>query len=292
MRNMLIATAAVLLAHASIGAAETYTPPAASATALKGIDLSGEPVAASFKKDFADCDTIPHTVRGVPQTQCFGSRRVKVPNPANPQQPKYETVRDASLPSDDPNRNTTILKLASRAILFDAKMGIDNDGSPFAGVWPSNQQTSLFYSDGKTSINADRIQYIAVPSGFDRETGFALGDVAAVVYNDKVEYALVADHSKPFRIGEGSVALHDAIGHKGCNERALDGDCKKPANGSIPNGVTFIAFPGTKSKVCEGLAAPKASNVLCAGMTPEMLGQRIQSVGKASFDALKSGVGQ
>jgi hypothetical protein len=291
MRNLLVATAAVLLAHASTSVAETYTPPAASATALKGIDLSGEPVAASFKKDFADCDTIPHAVRGVPQTQCFGSRRVKVPNPDNPQQPKHKTVRDANLPSDDPNRNTTILKLASGAILFDAKMAIDNDGSPFAGVWPSQPLTSLFYSDGKTSINADRIQYIAVPSGFDRATGFVLGDVAAVVYNGKVEYALVADHSKPFRVGEGSVALHDALGHKGCNERDPGGDCKKPANGSIPGGVTFIAFPGTKSKVCEGLPAAKGPSVLCAGMTPEILGQRIQSVGKASFDALKPGMG-
>lgn len=292
MRNALLAAAIVTLGMASTCDAETYVPPPASADALKGIYLSGPSVAGDFKKDFADCDRIPHVVKAVAQSQCFGLRRVDMPDPKNPRKSKHTWVKDASLPSSDANNNTIVLKLASGAVLFDAKMGIDNDGSPFAGKWPSNLKTSLFYSDGKTSINADQIRYIAVPSGFDDATGFELGDVAAVIYNGKVEFAVVADHGKSFRIGEGSVALHDALGHQGCQMRAADGNCKTPGSESILGGVTFIVFPDTKENLCKGFPPATSPTRLCPGMTPNMLNQRITDVGQAAFNGLKSADGR
>ncbi|SAK66121.1 Fungal chitosanase [Caballeronia calidae] len=212
-------------------------------------------MADSFRQAFAACD------KGNGKPQCDGN---------------------------DLNRNTTILELNSGAILFDAKMAVDNDGSPFAGKWPSQPQTSLFYSDGRTSINADKIRYIAVPGGFDAKAGFVLGDVAAVIYRDKVAFALVADHSKSYRVGEGSVALHTALGHDGCRQLAPDGNCKRPRNDSIGSGVTYIVFPGTKAKICGDAPLPRSPSKLCNGLNADNLNQKVDEVGKEAFDALKS----
>jgi len=255
MLNVFYATIAVFaLLSASLSRAETYNPPQASADALKGIDLSGDPIAQSFKQAFGACD------HGNGKPQCNGN---------------------------DPNRNTTVLKLKSGAVLFDAKMAVDNDGSPFAGKPPSQPITSLLYPDGK-SLNADKIRYVAVSGGFDKATGFALGDVAAVVYKDKVAFAIIGDHSKSYRIGEGSVALHTALGHDGCREPAPDGNCKRPRNDSISSGVTYIVFPGSKKKLCGDAPLPNSAAKLCGGLNADNLNQKVDEVGKESFDALKS----
>jgi hypothetical protein len=254
MRNAFSITIAVIAIFSSPPSqAESYKPPQASADILKDIDLSGEPVALSIKQAFAACD------HGNGKPQCDGN---------------------------DPNRNTTVLKLKSGAILFDAKMSVDNDGSPFAGKPPSQPITSLLYSDGR-SLNADKIRYVAVSGGFDNATGFALGDIAAVIYKDKVAFAIIGDHSRSYRIGEGSVALHTALGHDGCREAGLDGNCKRPRNDSIPSDVIFIVFPGTKKKLCGDAPLPHSASKLCTGLNADNLNQKVEEVGKDAFHALK-----
>jgi hypothetical protein len=80
------------------------------------------------------------------------------------------------------------------------------------------------------------------------------------------------------------VALHDTR----CSTRASDGNCKAPANDSVPGGVIYIALPGTKAKLCEGLAPAKSSTRLCAGLGTETLNQRVHDVGLAAFNALNT----
>jgi hypothetical protein len=42
-----------------------------------------------------------------------------------------------------------------------------------------------------------------------------IGDLAAIIYNGKLTYAIVGDTSSFHRIGETSMAVHDVLGRPG-----------------------------------------------------------------------------
>ena len=273
------------LAFSAHSKAETFLVPPASRHILSGIDLSGDSIAPSFKKDFRDCDRIPHHVRGKPESQCMGQRKV-ASKPGSDRRPAV--VKDENLPGVDPNNNTTLLKLASGPILFDAKMGVDADGSDYArkrAKYPDSPDTSLRYSD-KTSLDADKVAYVVLPLGFPEATGLALGDVAAIIYRDKITYAIVGDQGKPFRIGEGSIELHEALGQHGCLQRDKAGVCTRPKDFSIPKDVIYLVFPGTRSTLCAPAQAPADPRKLCPEITPANINERVTEVGKAAFEKL------
>ncbi|WP_196246403.1 glycoside hydrolase family 75 protein [Ralstonia solanacearum] len=286
MHPLAFAFTVAALALTTHSNAETFQPPPASRETLSGIDLSGEPIAQSFKKDFDDCDQIPHHVRGKPQAQCMGRRKV-LPKPGSNGQPTW--VKDEKLPGVDPNNNTTLLKLANEAILFDAKMAVDADGSGYAkkqAKFPDSPETSLRYSD-RTSLDADKVAYAVLPLGFPEATGLTLGDVAAIIYRDKITYAIIGDQSKAFRIGEGSIRLHEALGQNGCLRRDQTGVCTQPRGHSIPKDVIYLVFPGTRSALCPTTQAPIDHHKLCSEITPANINQRVAEVGKAAFEKLK-----
>lgn len=286
MRSLAFVFAVAALAFHAHCNAETFLAPPASRDILSGIDLSGDSIALSFKKDFDDCDRIPHRVRGKPESQCMGERKVP-PKPGSHGRPTW--VKDEKLPGDDPNNNTTLLKLASGSILFDAKMGVDADGSDYArkrAKYPDNPDTSLRYSN-KASLDSDKVAYAVLPLDFPEATGLALGDVAAVIYRDKIAYAIIGDQGKSFRIGEGSIQLHDALGQQGCTTRNQAGVCTQPKGFSIPKDVVYLVFPGTRSALCAPMQAPADPHTLCSEITPDNINQRVAKVGKAAFEKLK-----
>lgn len=124
----------------------------------------------------------------------------------------------------------------TRPLAFASKMTIDADGA--GGAWkgdPAGQpETSLRYPDG-SSLDPTKVPYFVLPVGFtERHPGLRLGDLAAVLYEGKLAFALFGDEGPPQKIGEGSIALARALG--------IDPD---PVTGGADEGVTFVVFPGS-----------------------------------------------
>lgn len=245
----------VLLMCSAAHSQEIFSPPAASAPVLAGVNLSGEPIGKEFRARFQECDT---------HDTCDG-----------------KPMRHGC--SSDRNRNSSMLKLKDGTIFFDAKMGLDADGSPYAQKTQNtpgstNQaETSLRYPlPKKPSVNADRVPYIVIPQGgFDKALGIELGDVAAVVYGAKRVFAVVADQGPACKLGEGSIRLHEALNHPVCKARARNGDCTELKDVGIDRGVLYFIFPGTHGK-------------LVPGLRQDNINTRIEEIGSAAWDRLRA----
>ena len=188
--------------------------------------------------------------------------------------------------STDKSHNEALLELPGGAIFFEAKMAIDTDGSQLsttlyearkkAGKPVIDQpDTSLRYHDG-TSLDADKVPYIAVPGGGFRDAlGVATGDIAAVVYKGTLTYAIVGDVGPACKIGEGSLRLHEQLEDKACVARDGAGVCTRAANRSIEKGVLYFIFPGSRKRIVPGL-------------TPANINERIKALGPELMKTLET----
>lgn len=178
--------------------------------------------------------------------------------------------------ASNPTRNTAILSLPG-AVLFDAKMGIDADGSALskAHSWPNQPETSLRYPDAAhTSLDAEHVPYIVLPGGgFGTALGIRVGDIAAVVWKGKVAFAVVGDVGPAGKLGEGSMALHDLLGHPSCKTHDPAGVCTRTTESSIAAGVVFIVFPNSKK-------------LIAAGLSPANITERLNQQGQMLFNQL------
>lgn len=246
--KLIVALAAVLCAFTS--AAAQYTPPPRSAQAVQGVQWTrAEAVGARFRNRFRECER---------SNTCDGQRL------------RYGCSRD-------PSRNTAILRFPDGTIFFDGKMGLDADGSPYSRRTPGRTdqpETSYRYDvPGRPSVDSDKVPFIVIPlGGFTEDLRVDVGDIAAVVYEGRVSYALVADRGPKCKIGEGSIQLHEELGHHVCRERNAAGECTSLRNVGIGSGVLYFIFP--RSKI--------------AGLTPANAAQRIREEGERLFNALKA----
>ncbi|MEH2261218.1 glycoside hydrolase family 75 protein [Nostoc sp.] len=131
-------------------------------------------------------------------------------------------------------------------------LAVDKNGNPFIqgstdpypGYYIST--TALFDSgfvkqDPRRYIDSTKIPYIVLPgnSDFRKVTGVKLGDFA-VVYNtnnEKVAFAIYADVGPKNQIGEGSIALSQAVGN--------DPLVRSRVRRGIPKDIVYIVFPGS-----------------------------------------------
>jgi len=118
--------------------------------------------------------------------------------------------------------------------------------SPYPGYYVST--TSLEDAhfptyDVRRYANAVNLSFVVLPTGsFMSLFGAKLGD-ACFVYNganNRSSFALVADTGPSTQIGEGSVALHLALGHDPINAHG------RVASG-IPSGVHTLCFAGSST---------------------------------------------
>jgi hypothetical protein len=227
-----------------------YVPPRESASLVKNVPWSSAtPIGAKFRARFLECDA---------KDTCDGAKQ------------QYGCARDQ-------NNNTALLRLNDGTIFFDGKMGVDADGSPYSRrthKGTDQPETSFHYtSTDRPSVDADQVPYIVIPlGGFDKELRIRLGDIAAIVYRDRISYALVADRGLKCKIGEGSIELHEELGHKVCKERNRAGECTALSDSSIETGVLYFVFPGSSSRV--------------ADLSPSNARQRIAEEGVALFSAI------
>ncbi len=156
----------------------------------------------------------------------------------------------------DPNRAVLLRRLPGGPIAYVSKLAVDLDGSPFA-CGPNHQRsdqcpTSLMLADPRgerTPLDADRVPYVVIPSRgeFSRLTGVGVGDFGVVIKDGVVAPVIVGDTGPPNKLGEGSLALHRALGRELCAQRDDGGVCVNVPDDitSIEDGVTTILFPGS-----------------------------------------------
>lgn len=142
------------------------------------------------------------------------------------------------------------------AVFWKADMDIDCDGQPGRRC---NRRTDPLFSDATAyqqsdgrQLNAERLPYIVVPAASRiwnyRHHGVRGGAVAAVVYRDRVQYAVVGDVGPRDIIGEASYATAKALGIR-----------PDPRSGGTPSGVTYIVFKDSQVKPIEDHAAAVAT---------------------------------
>ena len=117
-------------------------------------------------------------------------------------------------------------------------MAIDADG-PAAGVGrlsgsqldPGTGQndTTLHFCDTAQGLPSEAVPYIVLPGAtFRSNTGLTIGDVALVIFKDKIAAAICGDIGPSKKIGEGSIRLHEALHPPApdpCSLRQPDGSC-------------------------------------------------------------------
>ena len=200
-----------------------------------GVDLpAGQPVDEGYRREFGHCDA----------EHRFRSHR-----------PKYGC-------DDDPNAVTALRRLPGGSIAFTSKLAVDLDGSAFA-CSPRRGRTdqcptSLMLPDGtggEVPVDSDTVPYVVIPEAgpadvrgeFARLTGVGVGDFGVVIARGRVVPVIVADTGPYAKLGEGSLALHRALGRELCATRDADGVCSDvpPILESIGGDVTTVLFPGT-----------------------------------------------
>jgi hypothetical protein len=149
---------------------------------------------------------------------------------------KYKTDEDVS-------SKTVAVCDANGAVFWKADMDVDCDGQRTSQC---NEDTDCCYqddtafhqSDGKPLI-ASSLPYIVVPSASSTwkytSSNLKGGGACAVIYQGKVEYAVIGDTGPTGIIGEASYATAKALG--------INPD---PSNGGTDSGVTYLCFKNSK----------------------------------------------
>lgn len=148
---------------------------------------------------------------------------------------KYRT--DQGSPAEIPVCGT------KRAVFWTADMDIDCDGRVTAvcnrNTDPAFQAGTAFQTSAGRPLDSSALPYVVVPGPGPlwkyADHGIKGGSVAAVVYGDKVVYAVVGDTGPTGIIGEASYAAAKRLG--------IDPD---PKSGGTASGVTYILFRGSR----------------------------------------------
>ncbi|MGW7384896.1 glycoside hydrolase family 75 protein [Streptomyces sp. NPDC054794] len=148
------------------------------------------------------------------------------------------------------------------AVFWKADMDIDCDGRSTrrcnGRTDPSFLPATAFQQSDGRHLNAERLPYIVVPAPSrrwdHRAGGVRGGSVAAVVYRNRVRYAVVGDTGPREIIGEASYATARALG--------ISPD---PRRGGASSGVTYIVFKDSRVKRIQDHMAAVATGERLAG---------------------------
>jgi hypothetical protein len=108
-----------------------------------------------------------------------------------------------------------------------------------------------------------------------KNTGLAFGNVATVVFQNKITAAICADKGPTKKIGEGSIRLHEALHPPApdpCSLRQSNGNCRRILNASIEEDVLFFVFP---------------SSSFAIGLTPGNLEAKVKERALGLFNKLR-----
>jgi hypothetical protein len=130
-----------------------------------------------------------------------------------------------------------ICKLPGGALYYESALELDTDGSAFAKLDATGQaRTSAHLTDG-SFLDANTVNYIVLPEGgFTDRFGIQLGDMAVVIFRDRLAFACFGDFGPSNKLGEASIAVHRDLGF----ERVVKG---RLVNAGIDGEVVTIVFP-------------------------------------------------
>ncbi|MFF5408044.1 glycoside hydrolase family 75 protein [Streptomyces misionensis] len=161
-------------------------------------------------------------------------------------------ISNGKYKTDDETSATVPVCGKNGAVFWKADMDIDCDGQRTTNCnedrdpW-FQDDTAFHQSDGKP-LKSESLPYVVVPSTSSiwnySDAGIKGGGVVAVIYDGKVEYAVVGDTGPKNIIGEASYATAEALG--------IDPD---PATGGADSGVTYILFKNSKVSPIESHSA-------------------------------------
>ncbi len=158
----------------------------------------------------------------------------------------------------DPNKCKALLQFPGGAVFWSSKMAIDADGPAVDADHRSGTQldpddgqddTKYHFPDDDAALASEAVPYIVLPGAtFRSVTGLKMGDMAVVIYKDKISAAICGDLGPVKKIGEGSIRLHENFHPPApdpCSLRDGNGFCKRILNASIEEDVLFFVFPGS-----------------------------------------------
>ncbi|MEH2394136.1 MAG: glycoside hydrolase family 75 protein [Nostoc sp.] len=130
------------------------------------------------------------------------------------------------------------------AVDKNGKAFIQGSTDPYPGYYISTTallDSGFVTQDPRRYVDSTNIPYIVLPGNADfrRVTGVKLGDFA-VVYNtnnEKLIFAIYADIGPKNQIGEGSIALSQALGN--------DPFVRSRVRRGIPKNIIYVVFPGS-----------------------------------------------
>src|ERR1700681_4585590 len=126
--------------------------------------------------------------------------------------------------------------------MFDSELQLDTDGWPgAAGDRTHQNQTSYRYAD-RGSSNANEVPFfvLPLPATWPAKFRIRMGDLAAVVFRDKLAFAVFADAGRSTKLGEGSIELHRRVGVERLRPNG------KVQDAGMDPGVITVVFPGTR----------------------------------------------
>lgn len=215
----------------------------------------------------------PFTDTGVLRTVDFTEAQVILPELTE----RFHACDETAPPGCrvDPSRNSVILQFPDGTVFYDAKMAIDADGSTLSkrAERPNQPETALRYPVSNLSLDSERVPYIVLPIGpLLRTAGLRTGDLAAVVQDGRLQFAIVGDVGPPPKIGEGSLKLHANLGHNTCTTYDEGRNCSAFTDVSIDPPVLYFVFPNTRRLIYDGLS-------------PDNINERIASAGRDVWNA-------
>ena len=128
---------------------------------------------------------------------------------------------------------------------------VQQEGDPRPGYYVSTTtltQPGVPKNTQQAYLDSNEIPFIVIPGHWRRDQfrGMRLGDFAVVMRKSTgaTSFAVVGDVGPRRKLGEGSVALHEALGNDPFVERP-DGNIR--AYGGIgPHDVVYMIFPGSR----------------------------------------------
>ena len=131
--------------------------------------------------------------------------------------------------------------LPGGAVIFDTDLELDTDGWPDGPGGDTSFQPDTNLHCGGRPINANAVPYfvLPLPRPWFANRGIALGDYAAVIFRDKVAFAVFADLGPTKKLGEGSLELLRRLGQERLKPNG------KVINAGMGPRVVTIVFPGS-----------------------------------------------
>jgi hypothetical protein len=152
-------------------------------------------------------------------------------------------------------------KFPSGQLYYQSKLDLDTDGSAYWKQDKSGQADTATHLADSTALDADSTNYFVLPTGFAPKHHIRKGDIGVVIFGLQLAFACYGDAGPSHHLGEGSIALHRALGHETIrgHDTASGGTL---INSGISSGVITIVFPhsgngfGRTNRECAQIGQP------------------------------------